>query len=211
MAEELQALLERINKQGVEKAEAEAEKIISHARKTAETTVKNARDEAAEIIAAAKADAELLTEKGRKSLAQAARDTLLSLRAVLQARMHSLVQACAGEAISGKALAEIIAELVGQYASATDKDEHFNIQISAKEKADVEKYLLSALGADLQKRSTVTPVPHLEGGFRLDFSGKDVIYDFSDAALAEVLCEFVNPRLAEIIGSVVEEKKKKKG
>ncbi len=53
MAEELQSLIEKINRDGVEKAKAEAEKIVAEAKKQAETIVKKAKDEAAEAASTA--------------------------------------------------------------------------------------------------------------------------------------------------------------
>ena len=54
MSEDLQSLLEKINRDGVEKAEAEAQKIIDAANRRAAEIVSSAKDEAAR----AKADAE---------------------------------------------------------------------------------------------------------------------------------------------------------
>ena len=54
MSEDLQSLLEKINREGVEKARAEADKIIADAKAKAADIVKTANAEAAK----AKADAE---------------------------------------------------------------------------------------------------------------------------------------------------------
>ena len=54
MSEDLQSLLEKINREGVEKARAEADKIISDAKAKAADIVKTAQAEAAK----SKADAE---------------------------------------------------------------------------------------------------------------------------------------------------------
>ena len=58
MAEELQSLIEKINRDGIEKAAAEAAKIVSAAKDEAAEIVKSAKDEAAKFAADAKADAE---------------------------------------------------------------------------------------------------------------------------------------------------------
>ena len=54
MSEDLQSLLEKINRDGVEKAQAESDRIIAEAKAKAAAIVK----EANEAAAAAKADAE---------------------------------------------------------------------------------------------------------------------------------------------------------
>ena len=49
MSEDLQSLLEKINRDGVEKARAEAEKIIAEAKARADAIVKEAKAEAAKL------------------------------------------------------------------------------------------------------------------------------------------------------------------
>ena len=55
--EELQSLLEKINRDGVEKAEAEAAKIIAEAKARAGAIVQEAEAEAKKIVAEAKKNA----------------------------------------------------------------------------------------------------------------------------------------------------------
>ena len=66
MAEELQSLIEKINRDGVEKASAEAERIISAAKEQAAAIVKAANEEAAKSTAAAEADANASAERTRR-------------------------------------------------------------------------------------------------------------------------------------------------
>ena len=62
MAEELQSLIEKINRDGVEKATAEAAKIVSAAKEQAAAIVKAANEEAAKSAAAAEAEAKASAE-----------------------------------------------------------------------------------------------------------------------------------------------------
>ena len=36
-------------------------------------------------------------------------------------------------------------------------------------------------------------------GLKIGFQGGDVFFDFSDDALAEIICEFVGPKLAAVL------------
>ena len=56
MAEELQSLIEKINRDGVEKASAEAARIVSAAKDQATAIISAAKDEAAKASAAAEAE-----------------------------------------------------------------------------------------------------------------------------------------------------------
>ena len=60
MAEELQSLLEKIHRDGIEKAAAERDEMLAKARSEAAAVVAAAREEAAKMRAAAENDAEAL-------------------------------------------------------------------------------------------------------------------------------------------------------
>ena len=73
MSEDLQSLLEKINREGVEKAKSEAEKIVSEAKASAAAIVKAANDEAAK----AKADAQKASEDYAARAAETVRPVLV--------------------------------------------------------------------------------------------------------------------------------------
>ena len=68
MSEELQSLLDRIQRDGVAKAEARAAEIVSAAEQKASGIVAEAEKKAAEIRAAAEADAETSARRSAESL-----------------------------------------------------------------------------------------------------------------------------------------------
>ena len=80
MAEELQSLLDRIQSEGVAKAEARAAEIVAEAEK-----------KAAEIRAAAEADAATLQSRAEQSLQQAARDVRLQVGAAIQETLERVL------------------------------------------------------------------------------------------------------------------------
>lgn len=199
MAEELQALLDRINKEGVQKAEEERDKLISEARQEADKIVSDANEKAEQIIADARKEEKLLEEKGRQALQQAARDTVLSLRSRLKDIMNEVVQQSIGEGVNSEQLAEFIREIITTYAE--DQGGEFEVQVPTDKKEGVEKYLFGQLTEELKKRVNIAPVEDISGGFKISVEDENVEYDFSDEALAEVLCTFLNPRLVEIVKS----------
>ena len=79
MAEDLQALMERIQKDAVEKAELAAADIISKAKDKAAEIVRAAEDEAKAKLENADKEAQAFTERSERTLEQSARDLLLSV------------------------------------------------------------------------------------------------------------------------------------
>ena len=197
MADQLQNLLDRINDQGIKKAEATAQGITENAQNEAKTIIKNAEEKAALIIKDAKQEAELQLTKGRESLSQAARDVLLSLREQLQSRMHTLLQQAVSKELSPKVRADIIDKLATSLA--VSEDNNFEVMIGSSNSKQLEEQIFNNLSDELKKNSSIKPVSHITGGFRLTTSGSDIVYDFSDEALAETMAEFLNPKLATII------------
>ena len=71
MAEELQQLLEKIQHDGVEKANAEAAAILAKAKAEAAAVLKDAETKAAALRAQAETDARAFEERARKTISQA--------------------------------------------------------------------------------------------------------------------------------------------
>ena len=91
MAEDLQALMERIQKDAVEKAELAAADIISKAKDKAAEIVKAAEDEAKAKLENADKEAQAFTERSERTLEQSARDLLLSVGKNLDKKILDLL------------------------------------------------------------------------------------------------------------------------
>ena len=115
MAEELQSLLNRINEEGLKKAESERAEIIAAAEKKAKQIVSAANEEAAAIRANAQSDAEALRKRAEAAVKQASRDVLLELKNELERRLVAAVGGAAAAAFSPELMASIIKELATKF------------------------------------------------------------------------------------------------
>lgn len=202
--DELQALLDRLHKDGVEKAEADAKEMLNAAAVAARKRVDAAEAEAEKIVAAAREEARLLEEKGREALRQAARNVRLSLRNTLEQRLSAVVRAGAGTALTPEVLGTMLKELARAYGENGGKVERVTALVDEKALKEMEAGFLGALGDDLRKRTELKPMPGLAGGFQLVFNGETVTYDFSDTAIAEAMQAFLRPKLAELLAEPAE-------
>ena len=199
MAEEdLQALLERIREDGVERARRESEKILAEARAEADRIVREARERAEALTAEAERKAEESRVRGEQALRQAARDVVISLRGVLQQRVRALVRGMVREALAPERMGEIVVELARAYAASGMKVDRVEVLLPQERLTELRDGLLAALAEDLRRNTELNPTD-ITGGFQVVFNGEDVVYDFSDDALAETLASFLNPALAELI------------
>lgn len=200
MADELQALLDRIQEDGLKKAEAERQALLDKASDEAKRIVSEAKAEAERRRHEAEESAALLQAKGEQSLRQAARDVLLSLRGELQRRVVAVARAGVVEALAGPPLAELLAALVRGFVEAGGHERRFEVLLNPEQQEALSATLEKALSADLRKHVELSPVAGLKGGFRLKFADDDVLYDFTDEALAEALATFLSPKLAALVG-----------
>lgn len=199
MADELQALLNRIVDEELSKTEGAKEEILSQAKVEAEAILRNARAEADGIISGARKEAQIIERKGEEALRQASRDVLLSLRGKLNERAHAVALDLVGSALSGGELAQILSRMMVSYLQSGASEDKIEILLNESDLAAVDAALSAALAADLRSRCDLVPVNGVSGGFKLVFSGDDVVYDFTDKSLAEVLSTRLGSRLAAIV------------
>ena len=188
MAEELQSLIEKINRDGVEKATAEAEKIVATAKEQAAAIVKAAKEEAARAAESAKKEAEASAERAKDTLRQAARDTVISVEEAVKRLLERILAANVDAALSSPAKAAEIAgaaisELVGGGEIATGPK------------------LVEALRAQLAAKQSFTVVMDdtLGSGFTVKLDGGRVEHDFTGGTVATELAKRLRPDLAALM------------
>ena len=199
MADELQALLDRIASEGLKRAEVERDDLLSKARAEAARIRDESLAEAEKTVAESRREAALLEEKGRQALRQAARDVLLSLRERLRERLNHTLRGAIGQAMTPQLMADLLREVAHSFAAREGDPQRLGISLAPARLETVRSELLGLLGASLKAEATLHPLPGGRDGFQVSFSGQDVVYDFTDEALAEVLCAFLSPKLAELV------------
>lgn len=188
MAEELQSLIEKINRDGIDKAAAEAEKIVSAAKEQAAAIVKSAKEEAARYAVAAEADAKASAERAQETLRQAARDAVISVEGSVMRLLEKILVSNVDAALSDPATAASIAgEAVREVIASGE--------ISAAPK------IAEALKAQLAAKTNFTVVmDEAHGtGFNVKLDGGRVEHDFTGVTVATELAKRLRPDLAALM------------
>ena len=188
MSEELQSLIEKINRDGVEKANAEAERIVAEAREQAAMIVKTAKDEAAKSAKAAKDESELSAERAKETLRQAARDAIISVEGAVTRLLEKILAANVDDALSNPATAADMAGDAVKTLVGTG-------EIIAGPK------IAAALKAELTSKQNFTVVMDetLGSGFKVKMEGGRVEHDFTGATVAAELAKRLRPDLAALM------------
>lgn len=193
MAEELQQLLEKIQHDGVEKANAEAAAIISKAKAEAEACKKAAAEEAAAATAKAEAEAKASAERAEKTIQQAARDTIREVKNALDALFENLLTKNVNAALSTPGEAAKIALDAIRSLNADDAEVAANEKLAAALKAQ--------LAADAAKGVKVVLDPSVGSGFSIRLDGGRVEHDFSEAAISAAIAKRLRPALAALLAN----------
>lgn len=200
MAEKLQGLLEKIKTEGLEKAEVEKQKILDDAEKEAQKIIDKANNESESTRKKAEEDAGKFKKLADSAVKQAARDIMLKLKGELQKRLENVVHDLSSESMTPEFMGEIIKEMASAF-SKNDSASDLKLELLVAPK-DCEK-LIVLLRGSLAKTFAETPEVFSEndigGGLKIGFKGSDVFFDFTDDAIADLVCAYVTPKLAELL------------
>lgn len=206
MAEELQSLLDRIQRDGVQKATEEKEQMLHAARGEAEAIVRQAEERAAEVRKQAEGDAALTERRAHAAIRQGSRDILLALREDLQQRLRTVVLACVGEAMTPERMGQLILAMQKAYLERSGGGEvTLDVMLNAKDLEALESLCRGALVKDLKTQPRLLQGNDLGAGLKLAVKDQDVFFDFTDESITDLVCSYVGPRLAALLRD--EEKK----
>ncbi len=191
MAEDLQGLLDRIQNDGIKKAETERDAILNDAKAQAEKIVADAKAQAEKIAADAKAQAADEEKRAAETIRQAARDTLNTFKADLLERLKRVTKDMTAQAMTPAVMGDIIRTMTAAYAAKNVSG--LELLLPEKDIAALEDGLKGVLIAGIKAD------PALSGGLKIGFSGSDEFLDFSDEALSDVICSYIGPRLAALL------------
>ena len=195
---QLQELIDKIKKDGVVTAEAEASKIVEASEKKAEGIIAHAQPKAAEIIKNAKAETERMEKASEEAIIQAGRNMLLSFKDSLIGELDGLIKAETEKAESKEVLTKLIPETVKAWAKNADASE-LSVLLSEKDLKILESALTSELKAEVSKGLEIKPDKTLSAGFRIGVKNGAAYYDYSADSLAEMFAAYLNPKVAALL------------
>ena len=200
---QLKELIEKIKSEGVQSAEEQAAGIISEAEKKAEAITRKAQEESRRIVETAEKEAEKLANTGKEALKQAGRNLLLALKDQIERIFRSVVVEETDKALRGKNLEHAVVAVVG--SMKPDELQDMSLLIGKKEFAELEKGLRAALSDALKSGMELKPVETSSGGFRFTEKDGSAYFNYTAEGVADILCEYLNPRLSDLLRDAVRE------
>ena len=186
--EDLQSLLEKINREGVEKADAEAAKITAAAQAKADALVKDALAKAAQAKTDAEKDAKAYADRAAETIRQSARDIIIGVKDSVTALLENLLAKDVDRALADeKTAASIVAEAIKDLTGSGE------IHCGAK--------LAATLNSQLSTLNSFTVVTDesLGTGFTVKTDGGRVEHDFTAETISAELAKRLRPDLAKLL------------
>ena len=186
--EDIQSLLEKINREGVEKAEAEAKRIVDAAKAKADRILADAREAAAREKATADKEAEASAARAAETIRQGARDVVAGVKESSSKLMDNLLAVDVSAALAdGQTAAALAADAIRELAGPGE--------IACGEK------LAQTLKAQLAGRGEFTVVvdESVGSGFSVKLDGGRVEHSFTADVIAAELAKRLRPELAKLL------------
>lgn len=201
---QLQELVEKIKKNGVETAEAKAAQIIAAAETKAMSIVKAGQAEADAIVKMAAAEADRSEKAAVSAIKQAGRNLLISFRDGIITELDALVKTETAKSYDSAMLKDLVPAAVKAWVSSGGADD-VSVLLSPADASALQAGFISALKSSLSKGVDIRSDASIAGGFRIGTKDGAAYYDFSADSVAELFSAYLNPRVAEIMKSAAKE------
>ncbi len=197
MTEDLQQLLDRIRREGVEKAETEAKAIVEAARKEAAETVAKAKAEAEGLRKEAEKDAKSFAQRAEQQVRQAMRDVNLQVAQDLENLVVNLLGADVRAAMADRAA---VAGWVSQAVATYLKDGEKGVEVELGGKAaEWTSAIRDELRAKAAEGVRVEGSPAFPEGFTIRLAGGRVEQCFTAEAVTDALARLLRPQIADLL------------
>ena len=197
MADQIKELIEKIQAEGVQAAQAKADEIESEARQKADWILQKATAQAKKIIEDARDTVTRMQASGQAALQQSGRDVLLTLKKEIGAMLQRVIASQVAAALTPEELSRIITDLIKAYGGKTDA----NVIVYLKEhdRQALEGHFLNTLKDDFKKNIELRSQDDINAGLVISFDAGKSQFDFTDRALAEYIGSFLNPAVAGLL------------
>lgn len=198
METKLQELTDKVYKEGVEKAQREADQILASARKEAEAIVAEAQKQAAKIAEEAKRNAEDVKRNTASEIKLASTQAIGALKvAIEQAITTRIVDAPVKETFANTDfVAQIIAKAVDGFATKGQAD--IKVILPDGDLADLKERISKSLSAELGKGLSIE-VGKVKSGFKIGPADGSFFISFTEDDFRNFFKAYIRTQTAEML------------
>jgi V/A-type H+-transporting ATPase subunit E len=194
---QVQELIDKIKKDGINTASEEASRIRTEAEAEARRIVDAAKKEAENIISRGKQDADRFEKAGIAALEQASRNLVLAFKDEVQALLKKIVSTQVTAQYGDDVLKNALPDLLKSWAGKNSSD--LAVILPEDALSRLKSFFTEGLSSELKKGVELRSSRKLTSGFLISNKDGSAYYDFSADAVVEMLSAYLNPKLAEIM------------
>ena len=200
MAEDLQNLIERIQKEAVNKADEKSAAIIAKANEEASRILESAKAEAAAVLEKADKDSAAYAERSERAIQQDARDVLISVGRRIEKMISEILSREVEKNLSENTIKDMLLLLARNYSTDTE------LVFSEADKAKLSSFAVGEFAKVLGKGVKVESDSGIKFGFRVKVDNGKVSHEFTSDEIAASLASVVRPELAKIVSEAAQGK-----
>lgn len=195
MGNNIQELTDKIYREGVEKGNEEAQRLVSEAQQEAQKLIADAQKEAESIIANARKSADELTENTKSELKLFAKQAVNALKTEVANLLtnQTITDAVKGFTADKEFLNRFILSLAVQWAEKED------IVISVADAETLKKYFSTNAKALLDKGVRIEEVNGVKSLFSISPADGSYKVTFGEEEFENYFKEFLRPQLVEML------------
>jgi V/A-type H+/Na+-transporting ATPase subunit E len=197
MTETLQNLIDRIQQDGVAKAETQAKAIEDTARRQAAEIIAGAEAQARAIVERAEREAALSVERSTRAIGQAARDVVISVHRAVTVLLEETLGGEVAAAMGSEAVARLVEHAVTAYASGGR--ERLDVLLEPEQQQAVLNLVRARLADALRQGVQIRADPAVVSGFRAVLVDRHVEHDFTGEAVTRALSQILRPHQADVL------------
>jgi V/A-type H+-transporting ATPase subunit E len=197
MADQIKELIEKIQTEGVQAAQAKADEIDNEAKAKADWMLQKAAAQAKKVVDDAQDTASRMQASGQAALQQSGRDVLLSLKKEISAMLQRVIASQIAATLTPEELSRIINGLILAYCG---KDEaQVIVYLKEQDRLALEGHFLSKLQEELKRNIELRAQGDIDAGLIISFDAGKSQFDFTDRALADYIGSFLKPAVAQLL------------
>lgn len=212
----VQELIARLHEDGVKAGQQQADQLIREAQEKAAKIVADAKAEAERLLQQAHARIQQDEMNANEALRIAARDTELELESGLKKEFESHVRRLVAKEVRDEQfLEQLLSAVVCSTAAKIPQDQAIEVLlpesvfqtgeregVTETSKERLKNFVRRATSDILREGVALFPASELHGGIQVRLKGQDVVYDFSENALSELILKHLLPRYRAIVEGV---------
>ena len=199
---QLQELINKIKKEGIESASEEAARIKRDAEAEAAKILSAAQKEAADIVGRGKADVERSEKAGVAAMEQAFRNLVLAFKGEIQTLLDKITVDAVSSSYSADVIKGLLPDLIKNWA--VKNTDSLAVILSENDLKKLDDAFKSKLASALKGGVELKAAKSLSAGFHIAEKDGSAFYDFSAESVANMLSAYLSPKLAETLKNAVE-------